>query len=401
MGPVIDNDAADHADRELPRAADDGRPRRSAISSARSTTARSCTPALIDMTDVARAARRRAVRPDPAGRPRRRLRRGDRRGERHALRPVGVADQPDARALRPLLGQHPRRHRQLEPPDQRRLVERAVRRRRLVGQPPPQRLLRRRLLRLSGRQQRSRAARARSIGIGLRDGVTRCRRLSRRSHALSGFASAERQAIARLPRDPRARGAISADHGNASSIPPRAGASSSSAPGPGDPGLLTVRAVEALASADVVVHDGLIDPRVLDLAPADRAAHLGRQAARAPHAAAGGDQRADRRARADRRDRRAAEGRRSVHLRARRRGGRGGARRRPAGRGHPRRLGRARLRGGGDAAAHPPRPVAARSASSPASARGWPIRTGRASPARAARSSSTWASRPPPTSPTS
>lgn len=38
--------------------------------------------------------------------------------------------------------------------------------------------------------------------------------------------------------------------------------------GPGDPGLLTVRAVAALESADVVVHDGLIDPRVLDLAPA-------------------------------------------------------------------------------------------------------------------------------------
>jgi uroporphyrin-III C-methyltransferase len=39
--------------------------------------------------------------------------------------------------------------------------------------------------------------------------------------------------------------------------------------GPGDPGLLTVRAVEALRQADVVVHDGLIDPRVLDLAPAN------------------------------------------------------------------------------------------------------------------------------------
>lgn len=37
--------------------------------------------------------------------------------------------------------------------------------------------------------------------------------------------------------------------------------------GPGDPGLLTVRAVEALKTADVVVHDGLIDPRVLDIAP--------------------------------------------------------------------------------------------------------------------------------------
>lgn len=38
--------------------------------------------------------------------------------------------------------------------------------------------------------------------------------------------------------------------------------------GPGDPGLLTVRAVDALKSADVVVHDGLVDPRVLDIAPA-------------------------------------------------------------------------------------------------------------------------------------
>ena len=37
--------------------------------------------------------------------------------------------------------------------------------------------------------------------------------------------------------------------------------------GPGDPGLLTVRAVEALKQADVLVHDGLVDPRVLDLAP--------------------------------------------------------------------------------------------------------------------------------------
>ncbi|MBJ6121895.1 uroporphyrinogen-III C-methyltransferase [Sphingomonas mollis] len=38
--------------------------------------------------------------------------------------------------------------------------------------------------------------------------------------------------------------------------------------GPGDPGLLTVRAVEAMKIADIVVHDGLIDPRVLELAPA-------------------------------------------------------------------------------------------------------------------------------------
>ena len=38
--------------------------------------------------------------------------------------------------------------------------------------------------------------------------------------------------------------------------------------GPGDPDLLTVKAVRALGQADVLVHDGLVDPRVLDLAPA-------------------------------------------------------------------------------------------------------------------------------------
>jgi len=38
--------------------------------------------------------------------------------------------------------------------------------------------------------------------------------------------------------------------------------------GPGDPELLTMRAVRALEGADVVVHDGLVDDRVLDLAPA-------------------------------------------------------------------------------------------------------------------------------------
>jgi uroporphyrinogen III methyltransferase/synthase len=37
--------------------------------------------------------------------------------------------------------------------------------------------------------------------------------------------------------------------------------------GPGDPGLLTVRAAQVLAMADVVVHDRLAEPSLLDLAP--------------------------------------------------------------------------------------------------------------------------------------
>ncbi len=37
--------------------------------------------------------------------------------------------------------------------------------------------------------------------------------------------------------------------------------------GPGDPGLLTVRGAEALAAADVVVHDRLAEPALLELAP--------------------------------------------------------------------------------------------------------------------------------------
>lgn len=39
--------------------------------------------------------------------------------------------------------------------------------------------------------------------------------------------------------------------------------------GPGDPELLTLKALKALQMADVVVHDGLVSDEVLDMAPAD------------------------------------------------------------------------------------------------------------------------------------
>ena len=50
--------------------------------------------------------------------------------------------------------------------------------------------------------------------------------------------------------------------------------------GPGAPDLLTLRAARALAAADVVVHDGLIDPAVLDLAPGARRIDVSKRRAR-------------------------------------------------------------------------------------------------------------------------
>lgn len=50
--------------------------------------------------------------------------------------------------------------------------------------------------------------------------------------------------------------------------------------GPGAPDLLTLRAARALAAADVVVHDGLIDPAVLDLAPDARRVDVSKRRAR-------------------------------------------------------------------------------------------------------------------------
>jgi uroporphyrin-III C-methyltransferase len=44
--------------------------------------------------------------------------------------------------------------------------------------------------------------------------------------------------------------------------------------GPGDPRLLTVMAIHALRSADTIVHDALVDPRILRLAREDAEIHF-------------------------------------------------------------------------------------------------------------------------------
>jgi uroporphyrin-III C-methyltransferase len=48
--------------------------------------------------------------------------------------------------------------------------------------------------------------------------------------------------------------------------------------GPGDPGLLTLHAVHALAQADVVVHDALVGEEILSLAPTARLEPAGKRA---------------------------------------------------------------------------------------------------------------------------
>ena len=86
--------------------------------------------------------------------------------------------------------------------------------------------------------------------------------------------------------------------------------------GPGDPGLVTVRALELVRESEILVYDRLVS---LDLvSQAVGATRIARECSEP-----GGGQRAPRSPRQTRPPGRAAQGRRSVHLRSWRRGGRG------------------------------------------------------------------------------
>jgi uroporphyrin-III C-methyltransferase / precorrin-2 dehydrogenase / sirohydrochlorin ferrochelatase len=50
--------------------------------------------------------------------------------------------------------------------------------------------------------------------------------------------------------------------------------------GPGDPDLLTRKAAQRLADADLVLYDALVDPRVLELAPNAQRVYVGKRAGR-------------------------------------------------------------------------------------------------------------------------
>ena len=162
--------------------------------------------------------------------------------------------------------------------------------------------------------------------------------------------------------------------------------------GPGDPGLLTARALELIAAADTILYDRLIPPAALEGARPDAEllyvgkegggasvpqeqteALLVERGARGTHG-------------------RAPEGRRPVRVRPRRRGGARAARRRHRLRGRARRdgrRGRARLRRD---PGHAPRPGARLSRSSPGARATRASSTGRRWRRSRARSSSTWAS---------
>ena len=130
--------------------------------------------------------------------------------------------------------------------------------------------------------------------------------------------------------------------------------------GPGDPELLTMKAVRALKAADVIFYDRLVGEGVLDHARREAELIQVGKAKGAHSVLARRDQRAADRARPGRPDRGQAERRRSLHLRPWRRGARRVARSRHCHRDRPRRHRRHRCGRLLANPAHPSRRVAHR-----------------------------------------
>ena len=139
--------------------------------------------------------------------------------------------------------------------------------------------------------------------------------------------------------------------------------------GPGDPGLLTLRALRVLNEADVILHDRLVSNEVLHWPAAMPNASKSASRRRQPPRHAGADPRADARTRPRRQACGAAEGRRSVRVRSRRRGTGSAARARHRVRSRTRHHRRARLRRLCRHPAHPSRPRAVGATWSPRTAR--------------------------------
>ena len=163
---------------------------------------------------------------------------------------------------------------------------------------------------------------ARRLGLGDRRAVRRERR-SRGAGRDDGGTAAQR-------RGPRAAAAGGRDGGRVSGQRAAGGRVYLVGAGPGDPGLMSARALELISIADVILHDRLIPEGALDGARPDaELVFVGKEGG-----GSSADQRADRgaagRARARGQEGRAPEGGRPVRVRAR---GRGGAH--PARRGRP------------------------------------------------------------------
>ena len=189
---------------------------------------------------------------------------------------------------------------------------------------------------------------ARRVGVAARRADGSARRLARNGSARrsrSGCARAGADELLAACEALRERGAAAGEHAGGDAPVSGAGIVHLVGAGPGDPGLLTARALELIATADAILYDRLIPVTALDGARADaELIYVGKEG-RGPQMPQEEIDRLLVEHAPRRQARRAAEGRRPVRVRARRRGGARAARGGDPVRGRARRhLGRRRAR---------------------------------------------------------